>query len=332
MICIPSPAWQRVGKFRRTKRFTRFISGITQSGPIASRSLRKTSSIRIAAFSRQRSLRQLLTCFIRSRTRRHSTKARSTTSTKSVFAFSIIGRCRSHLPIQRLTFSLSLIITPGFPCPFPQSKSTVQFWNAAVAGPNRDRYVCNGPFTLEEWRLHDRVRVRKSATYWEAQTVRLNEIVFHTIDGNDIEERAFRSGQLHVTDSMPINRIDRYRREHPEFLRIDPYLGTYFYRVNVTRPPLNNRLVRRALAMAIDRRSIVDKVTHGAQLPASCFTPPNTAGYTCQSSIPYDVDLARKTLAQAGYPNGRGLPAIEILFNTSENHKLIAEAVQQMWR
>ena len=63
-------------------------------------------------------------------------------------------------------------------------------------------------------------------------------------------KNAFRSGQLHVTDSMPINRIDRYRREHPEFLRVDPYLGTYFYRVNVTRPPLNNRLVRRALAMA----------------------------------------------------------------------------------
>ena len=84
--------------------------------------------------------------------------------------------------------------------------------------------------------------------------------------------------------------------------------------------------------MAIDRQSIVDRVMHGAQLPASCFTPPNTAGYACQSSIPYDVDLARRTLAQAGYPNGRRLPPIEILFNTSENHKLIAEALQQMWR
>jgi oligopeptide transport system substrate-binding protein len=170
---------------------------------------------------------------------------------------------------------------------FPVPISTIQKYGPVLERSSRwtkpGRYVGNGPFTLEEWRLNDRVRVRKSATYWEAQNVRLNEIVFHTIDSNDIEERAFRSGQLHVTDSMPINRIDRYRREHPEFLRIDPYLGTYFYRVNVTRPPLNNRLVRRALAMAIDRQSIVDRVTHGAQLPASCFTPPNTAGYTCQS-------------------------------------------------
>jgi len=219
---------------------------------------------------------------------------------------------------------------------FPVPISTIRKYGPVLERGSRwtkpGRYVGNGPFTLQEWRLNDRVRVKRSATYWDAQNVRLNEIVFHTIDSNDIEERAFRSGQLHVTDSMPINRIDRYRREHPEFLRIDPYLGTYFYRVNVTRPPLNNRLVRRALAMAIDRQSIVDRVTRGAQLPASCFTPPNTAGYTCESSIPYDVDLARRTLVQAGYPNGRGLSPIEILFNTSENHKLIAEAVQQMWR
>lgn len=219
---------------------------------------------------------------------------------------------------------------------FPVPISTIQKYGPVFERGSRwtkpGRHVGNGPFTLEEWRLNDRVRVKKSGTYWDARNVRLHEIVFHTIDSNDIEERAFRSGQLHVTDSMPINRIDRYRREHPEFLRIDPYLGTYFYRVNVTRPPLNNRLVRRALAMAIDRQSIVDRVTRGAQLAASCFTPPNTAGYTCESSIPYDVDLARKTLAQAGYPNGRALPPIEILFNTSENHKLIAEAVQQMWR
>jgi oligopeptide transport system substrate-binding protein len=195
------------------------------------------------------------------------------------------------------------------------------------------RFVGNGPFTLEEWRLNSRVRVKKSATYWDAQTIGLNEIIFHTIDSNDVEEHAFRAGQLHVTDSIPINRIDRYRRgRNPELLRIDPYLGTYFFRVNVTRPALNNRLVRRALAMAIDRQSIVDKVARGSQLPAYCFTPPNTAGYTCASSMPYDVTQARRLLSEAGYPDGRSLPAFEILFNTSENHKLIAEAIQQMWR
>ena len=194
------------------------------------------------------------------------------------------------------------------------------------------RFVGNGPFTLEEWRLNSRIRVQKSLTYWDVQTVALNAIVFHTIDSNDVEERSFLSGQLHVTDSLPINRIDRYRREHPELLRIDPYLGSYFFRVNVTRPILNNRLVRRALALAINRQAIVENVWRGGQLPAGCFTPPNTAGYTCAATIPYDVDLARQTLAQAGFPNGEGLPPVEILFNSSENHRRTAEAIQQMWR
>ena len=219
---------------------------------------------------------------------------------------------------------------------YPVHLPTIKKYGAAFERGSRwtrlGRFVGNGPFTLEEWRLNDRIRVKKSATYWDNQHVALNSIVFHTIDSNDVEERAFRSGQLHVTDTIPVNRIDRYRREHPDLLRIDPYLGTYFYRVNVTKLPLNNRLVRQALAMAIDRQSIVNNIARGGQLPASCFTPPNTAGYTCATGIPYDVDQAKKLLAQAGFPDGRGLPPIEILFNTSENHKLIAEAVQQMWR
>jgi oligopeptide transport system substrate-binding protein len=219
---------------------------------------------------------------------------------------------------------------------FPVHIPTIQKYGPAFERGSRwtkpGRYVGNGPFTLQEWRLNSRIRVKKSATYWDAASVALNEIVFHSIDSNDVEERAFRSGQLHLTDSLPVNRIDRYRREHPELLRIDPYLGTYFFRVNVTKPVLNNRLVRRALAMSIDRKAIVEKIWRGGQQPAGCFTPPNTAGYTCEASIPYDVDLARQMLAEAGYPKGQGFPPIEILFNTSENHKLTAEAIQQMWQ
>lgn len=194
------------------------------------------------------------------------------------------------------------------------------------------RFVGNGPFTLEEWRLNDRVRVKKSATYWDAEKVALNEIVFHTIDSNDVEERAFRSGMLHVTESIPVNRIDKYRRDRPELLRIDPYLGSYFFRLNVTRAPLDNLLVRRALAMALDRQSLAENVWRNAMLPARSFTPPDTAGYTPRASIPFDVSQAREHLAQAGFPEGRGLPPIDLLFNTSQNHRLTCEAVQQMWR
>lgn len=219
-----------------------------------------------------------------------------------------------------------------FPVHIPTVKKYGPLYERGSYWTKPGRFVGNGPFTLEEWRLNQDIRVKKSPTYWDAARVRLNGIVFHTIDSNNVEERAFRSGQLHITDTVPVNRIDHYRREQPELLRIDPYLGTYFFRVNVTRPILNSRLVRRALGMAIDRQSIVDHVTRGGQLPAFAFTPPDTAGYTCETVFPYDPAAARQALAEAGFPEGRGIPPIEILFNTSENHKIIAEAVQQMWR
>jgi oligopeptide transport system substrate-binding protein len=219
-----------------------------------------------------------------------------------------------------------------FPIHIPTVKKYGPLYERGSYWTKPGRFVGNGAFTLEDWRLNQDVRVKKSTTYWDAAHVRLNGIVFHTIDSNNVEERAFRSGQLHITDTVPVNRIDRYRRDQPNLLRIDPYLGTYFFRINVTKPILNSRLVRRALGMAIDRRSIVDHVTHGGQLPAFSFSPPDVAGYTCQSSLPYDPAAARRSLAEAGYPEGRGIPPIELLFNSSENHKIIAEAVQQMWR
>ena len=191
-------------------------------------------------------------------------------------------------------------------------------------------FVGNGPFVLSEWRLNQVVIVRKSPTYWDAEKVRLKQIYFYAIESDDTEERAFRSGQLHVTTTVPLTKIDVYKKNHPDQLRIDPYLGIYFYRMNVTKPPLNDKRVRKALAMAIDREAIV-KLIRGGQLPAYNFTP-DTAGYSSKAHITYDVAAAKKLLAEAGYPDGKGLPPIDILFNTLEAHRTIAEAIQQMWQ
>ena len=192
--------------------------------------------------------------------------------------------------------------------------------------------VGNGPFVLKSWDTDRRIVVEKSPTYWDAARVRLHAIDFYPTDNLEAEERAFRAGQLHLTDALPDAKVDAYRREAPQLLRIDPYLGTYYYAFNLRQPYLNDARIRRALALAVDRGAIVEKILRGGQTPAAAFTPPGMDGYAPAGDLRTDFDEARRLLAEAGYPGGKGLPPFELLFNNSENHKLIAEAVQDMWR
>ncbi|TVR54559.1 MAG: peptide ABC transporter substrate-binding protein [Puniceicoccaceae bacterium] len=194
-------------------------------------------------------------------------------------------------------------------------------------------HVGNGPFTLEQWSVNRIIRVAKSPTYWDADRVRLNEIHFFPIDDANTEERAFRAGQLHYTNSIPADLIASYRRDRPELIRVEPYLGTYFYRFNVTRPPLDDARVRLALSKTIDQRQIVEQIAQGGQEPAHGYTPPGLAGYESLRMVEFNPTRARELLAEAGYPNGEGFPRrLQILFNTAEGHRRIAEAVQEMWR
>ena len=218
-----------------------------------------------------------------------------------------------------------------YPLHLPSIRAVGAVYERGSAWARPGTMVSNGPFTLTHW-TGDRVVVVKNPHYWDAETVRLNEIHFHAFESVDAEERAFRAGQLHVTDALPISKVNAYRRNSPELLRIDPYLGTYFYRINVRRPFLNSPQVRRALALAVDRSAITEKILGGGQLPASGFVPPGVPGYPALDPLRHDPDQARRLLAEAGYPEGRGAPPIELLFNTSENHRVIAEALQQMWR
>jgi oligopeptide transport system substrate-binding protein len=139
-------------------------------------------------------------------------------------------------------------------------------------------FVGNGPFVLTKWSVGQVIAVKKNPLYWNAANVKLSAIHFHPIESSDTEERSFRSGQLHVTGDVPLSKIPIYRKEKAHLLRIDPYLGAYFYRINTTRPQFKDKRVRQALAMAVDRKAIVERITRGGQLPAFYFTPPDTVG------------------------------------------------------
>jgi len=222
------------------------------------------------------------------------------------------------------------------PAWFPVHRASIEklgrFDNRAVPWTRPENMVCNGPFILKEWTPGSRVVVGRNPHYWDARHVRLNGMVFYPIENAATQEAAFRAGQLHLTSDVPLSKIAAYRRDHPAVLRIDPFLDTAFLRLNVRRAPFTDRRVRQALARAIDRSALVRDVALGGQQPAHCLTPPDTAGYTARAAIPDDFDAARRLLAEAGYPGGRGFPKVEIQFATLELNQRLLEAVQQMWR
>ncbi len=193
-------------------------------------------------------------------------------------------------------------------------------------------FVCNGPFQLKTWELNNKIVVEKNPHYYDASMVRLNEIHYYPVSNVMTEDRMFRAGQLHLTSSMPTQKCPIYIEEKNPNLKIDPYMGTYFYRINTENETLSDVRVRKALAYSIDRQLLVDKVTQCGQIPAYSFTPPGSNGYQPSTEIPYDPTLAKQLLAEAGYSSDNPFPKLEILFNTNEGHRKVALAIQQMWQ
>ena len=218
---------------------------------------------------------------------------------------------------------------------YPVPRSTIEkygkFDDRSLPWTRPGRIVSNGYFTLADWRPGQFIRVVKSESYWDRANVKLSEVIFYPIESEDAEERAFRSGQIHVTTRVPVSKISVYKKERPDVLHRDPGFITYFYCFNVNKPPLDDVRVRRALSLAINR-DIICKFVNPGQVPAGNFTPPGIAGFTSRTSALGDIPAAKKLLAEAGFPNGKGFPHLEILYNTSEGHRAIAEAIQQMWR
>jgi oligopeptide transport system substrate-binding protein len=220
----------------------------------------------------------------------------------------------------------------AFPVHIPTIKKFGALDERGTRWTRPENFVGNGPFILNEWTPNKYLSVKKSPTYWDAKNVRLNEVRYYPVPKYTIEERMFRSGQLHSTYYLPRDKLAVYKNAHDPALRSYPNFATYFYRFNVTIKPLNDVRVRKALAYSIDRKRIVEFVTKFGEPPAYTLTPPDKNGYIPNARMPYDVDLAKKLLAEAGYPNGVGFPKLKVTFNSADDHKHIAEAVQQMWK
>lgn len=220
----------------------------------------------------------------------------------------------------------------AFPVHVPTLLKYGRMDEAATRWTRPENFVGNGPFVIKEWTPGKVFSVVRNDNYWDASTVKLNEIRFYPIDQSLVEERMFKAGQLHKTETLPSTKIERYRQQNAAQYKGHLYFGTYYYAFNVTRKPLDDVRVRKALAYSVDREAITKNITRGGQLPTYALTPPDTLGYTPKAKMTYDIELARQLLAEAGYPNGKNFPKLELVYNTSQDHQKIAVAIQQMWK
>lgn len=197
------------------------------------------------------------------------------------------------------------------------------------------RIVSNGPFLLKYRRIRDRIRLEKNPWYWARDKVCLRTVDILAAESAITGLNLYMTGKADWIPVVPNEIVgDLLKQKRPDFIPA-PYLAVEYYMFNTQRPPLDDVRVRQALALAVDKKEIIARVLQTGQQPALSFVPPSIAEY-----IPYDPPqmaeynpaLARRLLAEAGYPDGRGFPKIEILYNTQESHQAIAELVQAQWK
>ena len=226
----------------------------------------------------------------------------------------------------------------GFYTYYPVSKKVVEA-NADWAKDPKT-LVSNGAFTLKDWTHNSKIVMDKNPNYYEADKVKIDGIDLDIIEDQSTVYQKYVAGEYNMVVELPTEVTAKLRAEKNPELVIGPNVALYYYNLNPAVKPLNNVKVRKALSLALDRKVITDQITQGGQLPATAIVPPGLLDDTGKEFsdankdlIKTDVEEAKKLLTE-GLAEEKMTPAdvkLTILYNTSENHKKIAEAIQQMW-
>lgn len=244
--------------------------------------------------------------------------------------------------VDEKTFEVTLNAPTGF---FLHVISNPAFFpvNAKVAEENSewyaeaDSFVSNGPFKLESWAHDSEMMMVKNDQYWDAETVKLDKVHWAMVNETNTEYQMFESGDLDMT-SIPSDMADQLI--DGDNVVIEDQAGLYFYRFNVNEEPFQNEKIRKAFALAINQQDIVDFVTKNKEEPATGFVSP---GFKDPSGkdfrevngdlVKFDPEKAKKLLEEGMKEEGYDeLPEVVLSYNTSEDHKAIAETMQSMYK
>lgn len=239
-----------------------------------------------------------------------------------------------------LSISLSAP-TPQFlyllehPSTFPIYATSIEDKLAYLDGEHQ--YVTNGAYKFKRQIVGSIIELRRNEYYWDNQNTKIDNVNYHIVD-EAAEFNRYRAGELDVTGNVAPSVFPVIRMDFPDELRVSPYLAVYYYGFNLNKPPFSgNKILRRALSMAIDRPTLVEQVTSRGEDPAYGWVPNGLANYTAQRfdyaqySKGQRNKEARRLYRDAGY--GRNNPLkFELRYNTSDVHQRIALAIQSMWR
>lgn len=247
----------------------------------------------------------------------------------------------------------TLTVTLSAPCSYfgslaafatlsPVQQATVEA-NGDAWATSAETYITNGPFYISEWVPGSHILMSKNTNYWNADAIKLDGIKWNLIEDANASYSAYQTGEVLMIKDVPTEEIPSLTGSSDFY--VDPIIGTYYLSLNTQREPFTDAKVRKALSLAIDREYVANTLMQGTYSPAYNFMGPgwidtdgsqfmdNANGGQTYISADYEANLeeAKQLLADAGYPDGEGLPAITYSTNDAGYHKVVAEYLQQAW-
>ena len=207
-----------------------------------------------------------------------------------------------------------------------------------------ESYIGNGAYKMTAWKHNEVIETTKNENYWDNKSIAIKNINWKLVEDDNVALNAFDAGEVDASlnNHVPVTEVKNLLDAGK--LKVYPLLGTYYLDFSVNKPIVNDVKVRKALSLAIDRQLIVDTVTKAGQLPAVGFVPPGTPGADPKKDFRSEagggdfiqptaqIDEAKKLLSDAGYPDGKGFPTLELIYNTSTTHQAVMESVQEQWK
>lgn len=241
--------------------------------------------------------------------------------------------------VDDLTFEVTLNApTPYFlemlthQATYAISKANVEKFGADFIKPGN--LVSNGAYMLAEFVPNDHIKAVKNPNFYDAANVQIDTVNYIPTEDRSTAMKRLEAGELDSNDDIPTEQLTELKAKFGDQVRIGPYLGTYYYAFKVDKAPWDNVKLRHAISMAVDRDYLAEKVWQNTMVPAYSFVPPGITGYEAQPTEYAEKtqldreDEAKKVLAELGYGPDKPLK-MEIRYNTSENHKNTAVAIQE---